>query len=629
MRFKVLGSIEVESRRLAGARRRSAAAAAAGRVADRARAHVSADRLVEALWPDGDAPDGAARSVMTYVSRLRAAIGDGSSRRPGSGYRLVCERASCDVGEFEALVAAGRVVAAGPGDRLLRPGAGVVGWRSVRRVRGRVVGAGRVDSARRAATGRPGGARAAALIAIGHHDRAVPDLEGLVVEHPLRERPVSLLMQALAGHRPAGGGAAGVPVVPGPPGRGDGARAVGRPGRSWSGRSPAASKPAGEAALVRPLRGYTIHEAIGEGAYGRVYAATQPGTERRVAIKVIRPELADSAAFIRRFEAEARLVARLEHPHIVPLYDYWREPGGAYLVFRLLAGGTARDSVIRGGPWSLPRVSQLVEEVGGALIAAHAAGVVHNDVKASNVLLDDAGAPTSPTSASPSTMRDDGRRTSRGVRRRSCVTSAGCCGSCSPASPPDRRLDASAGRRADRGSTPSLVGRTAAVPEGLDAVLARATDGRRRLRDGRRAGARLAGRGRPARGVLSPVTSDERRAVDSARRSPPDALAQATAAGVNPYKGLRPFDEADAAGLLRPRGRRRRARASWSAATVSSPSSARPGRARARWCAPGSCRGCARPGTPSWRWSRVTIRSPRCARRCPRCRAGAATTRAT
>ena len=68
-----------------------------------------------------------------------------------------------------------------------------------------------------------------------------------------------------------------------------------------------------------------------------------------MAIKVIRPDLADSAEFIRRFEAEAQLVARLEHPHIVPLYDYWREPGGAFLVFRFLNGGTAREAVITGG----------------------------------------------------------------------------------------------------------------------------------------------------------------------------------------------------------------------------------------------------------------------------------------
>ena len=81
---------------------------------------------------------------------------------------------------------------------------------------------------------------------------------------------------------------------------------------------------------------------IGEGAFGRVFAATQPGTNRQVAIKVIRPDLADTAAFVSRFEAEAQLVARMEHPHMVPLYDYWREPGGAYLVFRLLKRGTRR-----------------------------------------------------------------------------------------------------------------------------------------------------------------------------------------------------------------------------------------------------------------------------------------------
>ena len=118
----------------------------------------------------------------------------------------------------------------------------------------------------------------------------------------------------------------------------------------------------------RPLRGYTIHRPIGEGAHGRVYEATQPGTDRRVAIKVIRPDLADSTDFVRRFEAEARLVARLEHPHIVPLYDYWREPGGAFLVFRLLTGGAPR-----GTPSSVAdhgrsiAVSLLVEEIGGAL----------------------------------------------------------------------------------------------------------------------------------------------------------------------------------------------------------------------------------------------------------------------
>ena len=134
-----------------------------------------------------------------------------------------------------------------------------------------------------------------------------------------------------------------------------------------------------------------LGDVLGEGAFGTVYQSTQPGVGREVAVKVIRADLADDPAFVRRFEAEAQLVAHLEHPHIVPLYDFWREPGGAYLVFRLLRGGNAEQAARRDGPWELERVTRLVNEIGGALVAAHAAGVVHRDVKPANVLFDDAG----------------------------------------------------------------------------------------------------------------------------------------------------------------------------------------------------------------------------------------------
>ena len=142
---------------------------------------------------------------------------------------------------------------------------------------------------------------------------------------------------------------------------------------------------------TRSMRGYVLGDVLGEGAFGTVYRSTQPGVGREVAIKVIRAEFADDPAFVRRFEAEAQLVAHLEHPHIVPLYDFWREPGGAYLVFRLLRGGTAEQRARRDGPWELDRVNRLVTEIGGALVAAHAAGVVHRDVKPANVLFDEAG----------------------------------------------------------------------------------------------------------------------------------------------------------------------------------------------------------------------------------------------
>ena len=94
---------------------------------------------------------------------------------------------------------------------------------------------------------------------------------------------------------------------------------------------------------------------------------------------------------MRRFEVEAQTVARLEHPHIVPLYDYWRDPSGAYLVMRYLAGGSAEQRLVQRGPWSLDDVARFVDEIGAALAVAHDAGVLHRDVKPANVLFDEVG----------------------------------------------------------------------------------------------------------------------------------------------------------------------------------------------------------------------------------------------
>ena len=136
--------------------------------------------------------------------------------------------------------------------------------------------------------------------------------------------------------------------------------------------------------------GYELGDLIGEGAFGAVYRAVQPSLDREVAVKAIRAELADDPRFVQRFEAEAQLVARLEHPHVVPLYDFWRQPGAAFLVFRLLRGGSLADRIGH-GPLSWREVSRMVGEIGGALAAAHALGMVHRDVKPANVLFDESG----------------------------------------------------------------------------------------------------------------------------------------------------------------------------------------------------------------------------------------------
>ena len=96
-----------------------------------------------------------------------------------------------------------------------------------------------------------------------------------------------------------------------------------------------------------PLRGYRLLERVGEDPFGVVYRATQPNVGREVAVRVVHEHRANDPAFVRRFEPDAQAVAALEHPHVAPVYDYWREPGRAYVVTRFLRGGSLRELLDR------------------------------------------------------------------------------------------------------------------------------------------------------------------------------------------------------------------------------------------------------------------------------------------
>lgn len=141
---------------------------------------------------------------------------------------------------------------------------------------------------------------------------------------------------------------------------------------------------------VRAIRGYELRQPVGEGDFGVVYRAFQPSVGREVAVKAIRAEYANNLAFVKRFEREAQIVANLEHPHIVPLFDYWRDPDGAYLVMPLMRGGSLAEALRRGG-WNLEPALRLLDQVGSALAYAHRRGVLHRDLKPGNVILDEDG----------------------------------------------------------------------------------------------------------------------------------------------------------------------------------------------------------------------------------------------
>jgi WD40 repeat protein/DNA-binding SARP family transcriptional activator len=140
----------------------------------------------------------------------------------------------------------------------------------------------------------------------------------------------------------------------------------------------------------RPLRGYRLGDRLGTGRDGTVYAAQVPGVDRKLAIRVVRAEVADRPEFVRTFESRVQQLASLRHPGMVPIHDYWREPGAAYVVMRRLTGGTLADRLALG---SLDEgtLADLVTRVGGALAIAADLGITHGRVVPESVLFDAAG----------------------------------------------------------------------------------------------------------------------------------------------------------------------------------------------------------------------------------------------
>jgi eukaryotic-like serine/threonine-protein kinase len=137
---------------------------------------------------------------------------------------------------------------------------------------------------------------------------------------------------------------------------------------------------------------YRIEELINEGGMGAVYRSTHTLMDKIVAIKVLHPALAADDKIVARFTREAKAASRLSHPHALTVTDFGEDESGVvFLVMEYLQGNTLKEVVHGEGPMPLPRAVEIIRQVCGALEAAHAAGIVHRDLKSDNIMLLDIG----------------------------------------------------------------------------------------------------------------------------------------------------------------------------------------------------------------------------------------------
>ena len=134
--------------------------------------------------------------------------------------------------------------------------------------------------------------------------------------------------------------------------------------------------------------GYELRALIGTGELGEVHRAYQPAVGREVAVRIFGPWMVGHPQFVRRFESGSQRIARVDHPHVLPLLDYWREPSRAVMVSRLVRGGHLRQRIPADGMDPVTALA-LIEKVAAGISVAHRLGVVHGRVRPENILFDD------------------------------------------------------------------------------------------------------------------------------------------------------------------------------------------------------------------------------------------------
>ncbi len=389
MQFRVLGPLEVDAGEgpipLGGPKQRAVLA----NLLVRANQVVPAETLIDEVWGE-EPPEKARNTLQTYVSNLRKTLGDERLVGRPPGYVLRLDPFELDASRFDTLVRdAKKALPIDPHVAVTTLDDALALWRgpALADLADRsslLAEAARLDDLRLEAQED----RVEGLLAGGDQGRAIGELETLAMRHPLRENLWGLLM--LAFYR-----------------EGRQAEALGAFQRA---REILADElgidPSPELARLHerilkqdpgldlrgePLRGYRLLEKIDDGLTGSIFRAIQPHVGRDVAIKLFHERIADDPAFVRRFDPEAQAVAGLEHPHIVPIYDYWREPGRAYVVSRYLRGGSLRGLGERGESLDRDRALRIIEQVASGIAFAHRQGIGHGAVEPSDILFDPEG----------------------------------------------------------------------------------------------------------------------------------------------------------------------------------------------------------------------------------------------
>ncbi len=444
VRITVLGPLEItvdgDRLTLGGPQQRLVLAI----LVSRADAPVTTDRLINALWGDEDPPTRARKTVQVYVANLRKVLGgeEAPIESAAGGYVLRTGVATVDAVDFEAAVsAAGAVNNPDARQVVERLSAALALWNGppyadLGDAAALMPEIARLNELRLAALER----RLEASLTLGHHREVLSELDTLTTDHPYREEFTALQMLALyrSGRQAEAlrafqrtrlvlGEELG--IDPSPQVRAlEQAILTQDPSLDLpTGPANSPTTPAAEFRTdTRSIRGYELRELLDETDDASLWRAYQPATGREVMLRIFGPGVANEPTFVKRFALETQLVAQLEHPHLISIYDFWRDPDGAYVVMPLLRGGTLGDS-LRRGHWKMSAALRMLDQIGSALTALHRHGLNHGSLgpdcvfldSDSNAYLADAGItgrpaiPLSPPAESTG-VADDANRARRG-----------------------------------------------------------------------------------------------------------------------------------------------------------------------------------------------------------------------